>query len=284
MIEKIDKLPSLLSIVKEFGLLQNTHHSKSLGQNFLLNKEILANIVSHAENLEDSIIIEIGSGPGGLTREILKKHPKKLIVIEKDTQCINALKSLVSISNNILEITQMDALLLKIEHIKNQFPNNPLKIISNLPYNVGTKILLNLLYDIKNIDMMILMFQKEVADRITAKPNTKDYGRLSVISQYLTNCKKVMTLSPGAFTPAPKVYSSLIKFIPKNNINQGLTENLGKLTNALFQSRRKMIRNGLSNIFNQEKISTILTDTNIPENIRPENLSIEDFVRIAELM
>ena len=202
MIEKIDKLPSLLSIVKEFGLLQNTHHSKSLGQNFLLNKEILANIVSHAENLEDSIIIEIGSGPGGLTREILKKHPKKLIVIEKDTQCINALKSLVSISNNILEITQMDALLLKIEHIKNQFPNNPLKIISNLPYNVGTKILLNLLYDIKNIDMMILMFQKEVADRITAKPNTKDYGRLSVISQYLTNCKKVMTLSPGAFTPA----------------------------------------------------------------------------------
>ncbi|MDR3285704.1 MAG: 16S rRNA (adenine(1518)-N(6)/adenine(1519)-N(6))-dimethyltransferase RsmA [Holosporales bacterium] len=284
--EKINALPSISSIIKEFGLLQNKRHSKALGQNFLLDQNILNKIVQAAGDLSESVVIEVGAGPGGLTREILKQNPKKLIAIEKDPMCINVLQPLLTASNGVLEILEKDVLFLNFCEICQNFLKNSekIKIIANLPYNIGTKIFTNFLYDLDNIELMVLMFQKEVADRILAKPETKDYGKLSVLAQYLTKCQKIMTLPPKAFMPSPKVSSCLLRFSPNKTANKALIPNLSKITNIVFQKRRKMLRNSLNELFTFEETQKILKQLNTSDDRRPETLSVDNFVCLAELL
>lgn len=277
----LENYPSTSQIVKQFGLISQKRRSKALGQNFILDQNILKKIVGFAEELNDYIVLEIGSGPGGLTKEILLKQPKYCIAIEKDERCTEVLKNLKKVSEHNFEILNEDALKFDLDRIRERFRNNKIKIISNLPYNIGTKIYLNLLHDLRSVDSMVLMFQKEVALRITAKYDTPHYGRLSIISQYLTEAKIVMNLSPKCFVPSPKVHSSLLKITPKTNYEQSILKALFHVTNAVFQARRKTIFNGLKNIWPDEKISHVLNELHIKETNRPENLTVENFVNLA---
>ena len=288
-------LPPLSQIIKQNGLLSDQRHSKKLGQNFLLNPSILQHIVEAAGDLTNCCVIEIGPGPGGLTREILKKHPKAFLAIEKDARCMQVIDDLFSLffQNDLFfqnldafsryKVIQDDALKFDLKKVKESFPDLPVKVISNLPYNVGTKILLNFLNDLSNIQILILMFQKEVAERILAKPQTKAYGSLSVLAQYLANCKKVMTLSPSSFTPPPKVESCLINLIPYPGQEEKkvLLPILLKITQALFQMRRKTAIHGIKYCFSSEIVSLLLSKMPQLETLRPEELTIKHFVQLA---
>ncbi|MDR0632550.1 MAG: 16S rRNA (adenine(1518)-N(6)/adenine(1519)-N(6))-dimethyltransferase RsmA [Holosporales bacterium] len=290
--QEIENLPPVSSVIKEFGLLRDGRRAKCLGQNFLLNPSLLRKIVLSAGDLTNNVVIEVGAGAGSLTREILKQRPGRLVVIEKDNACVQAITPLLLLANNIapnsMQIFNEDVLTFDFDVVKKDALANhyKIKIIANLPYNIGTKVLLNFLHNFDNdtVEQMVLMFQKEVADRILAAPGTKHFGRLSVLAQYLTKCERVMTLSPGAFTPPPKVYSSLVRFVPNEKADLSLVHTISRITNAVFQARRKMLRNGLLALFPPDKVSALLRDLSISEERRPETLSVSDFVELAKLV
>lgn len=279
-----EKTLSFSQIIRDFSLLKNKPHAKALGQHFLTDPRILKRIVESAGNLEDYIVIEIGPGPGGLTREILRHTPYRLIAIEKDKCCIESLQSLTAQFPSQLVLIHGDAVHIDFCEFRRQYPSKLIKIIANLPYNVGTIILLNLLKNLQNIESLTLMFQKEVADRILASCNTPNYGRLSVLTQYLTRGEKIMTLAPGAFTPPPKVYSSVIRLFPRDKIDETLVDKLSLVTKTVFQSKRKMLRKSLLNLWKKEELENILENLGIQEERRPETLSIEEFVELAKRM
>lgn len=197
-------LPRLAEVIRDSSLLRDQRRAKSLGQHFLTDPSILSRIVDLAGPLEGKAVLEIGSGPGGLTREILKRNPSHLIAVEKDPDCWTALKPLLDAYPSIhylfigVDFLQLDVSSLLLS------PNRPWHVIANLPYNVGTEILIRLLRKIHHFAAFTLMFQKEVAERILAPCGTKEYGRLSVLVQHLTTGRRVMTLPPGAFTPPRK--------------------------------------------------------------------------------
>jgi 16S rRNA (adenine1518-N6/adenine1519-N6)-dimethyltransferase len=209
------RLPSLSTIVANFGLLRHPRFSKSLGQNFILNPEILNGIVNCAGDLSGRVVLEIGAGPGGLTREILRRNPFHVIAIEKDRTCVLALRELQEAVPGMLEVLELDALSFRLDEVRSKHQGKKIIVIANLPYNIGTKILMNFLLDLSGVEAMVLMFQREVAARIMAQPRSKEYGKISVLAQYLTSCELAMSLAPGAFVPAPKVHSCLLKFVPR---------------------------------------------------------------------
>ncbi len=248
---------------------------KSLGQNFLIDKLILENI-TNTTNIKNKIILEIGPGTGNLTSSILKKNPKKLFVIEKDNELArnlrNKFKNQITVIND--DILRIDETLLFKEKVI---------VFGNLPYNISTEILSKWIVNLKEnfwFESLILMFQKEVAERIVAKFNTSNYGRLSIISNWKLNIKKICDIKPDAFYPKPKIDSSLLFFSPKKNfIKINDPNNLEKVTRIFFNQRRKMLKKPFNQLFNGDQ--KVLDNLKINLNLRPQNLDFETYYRLA---
>ncbi len=251
---------------------KKSFHKKSLGQHFLNNQEIIENIVNSAPCLESLDIFEIGPGNGALTLPLLEKS-KKVTAIEFDKRLESFLKSLVKKHDNFSFIMQ-DALTFDFENV-----TSPYAIISNLPYNIGTVLLLNWLKLKNKPSYMLLMFQEEVAKRITAQAGSKHFGRLSIISQLLCDCTYVVNAPKEYFTPPPKVDSGVVLLKPKQNtISMQDLQKVETLSNILFSKRRKMIGTSLKN-YNID-----FTKINIDPKKRPEELELKDFVTLSSFV
>ena len=255
---------------------------KKFGQNFLIDQSILEKLILTAGNLENKSILEIGGGSGNLTKHLLKAKPKKLLVIEIDKDYSEILSKILE--NNSVETKLVSEDVLNTE-IYNYFSEPPI-IFGNLPYNISTKILAKLLTGEngkKKWDKLLLMFQLEVAKRIVAKPDTKQYGRLSLFSQFYSHPSLEFQISKDSFFPVPKVESALVKF--QNNY-ENHTEYNGALFQDIirnsFQGRRKMLRNTLKNIYGD--ISNIMTLCQIPENSRPENITLKQYCELTSVI
>ena len=248
---------------------------KSLGQNFLIDKNIL-NIITNTTEIENKIILEIGPGTGNLTAHILKKKPKKLIVIEKDNELSINLENKF---NNQLTIINDDVL--KID--ETTLFNERVTVFGNLPYNISSEILSKWIINLKDnfwFECLILMFQKEVADRIIAKCNTSNYGRLSILCNWKLSVKKICDIKPEAFSPKPKIDSSLLLFYPKKNfIKIKNSNNLEKITRIFFNQRRKMIKKPFNQVFNGDK--RVLEKLKIDLTLRPQNLSLDTYYKLV---
>ena len=248
---------------------------KSLGQNFLIDKNILEKITNTTDILNKTIL-EIGPGTGNLTSYILNKNPKKMIVIEKDSELANNLKNKF---NNQITIINDD--ILKIDETK--IVKEEVIVFGNLPYNISTEILSKWIINLKNkfwFESLVLMFQKEVADRIIAKFNTSNYGRLSIICNWKLNIKKICDIKPGSFFPKPKIDSSLLFLYPKKNfIKIDDPNNLEKITRVFFNQRRKMLKKPFNQLFNGNQ--KVLDKLKINLNLRPQNLDVETYYRLA---
>lgn len=265
-------LPPLREIIQTYDLSAKS----SLGQNFILDLNLTRKIVSFAGNLEKTTVIEVGPGPGGLTRAILETNAKQVIAIEQDTRAVCALQDLIAYFSEHLEVLNADALSLDIASLGEE----PRVIIANLPYNIATTLLFNWLKNSTSFQRMILMFQKEVADRICANPHTKDYGRLAIKVQWLCEVRRCMTLPPAAFTPAPKVHSTVVELIPRQKPLYEANEIfLDKVVRTAFSKRRKMIRSALEGIGMDPLL--LLKESQIAETLRPENITIEEYCKLA---
>ena len=248
---------------------------KSLGQNFLIDKNILEKIIE-STRIEGKTVLEVGPGTGNLTSCILKKKPKKLIVIEKDNVLAQKLEELFA-----KQITIINDDILKIDET-NLFKEKTV-VFGNLPYNISTEILSKWIINSNNnlwFECMVLMFQKEVADRIIAEFNTSSYGRLSIISNWKLNIKKICDIKSDAFFPKPKIDSSLLFFYPKKNfIKIKDPKNLEKITRVFFNQRRKMLRKPFNQLFNGDQ--RVLDKLKIDLTLRPQNLNLETYYKLA---
>ncbi len=266
-------LPSTSDFIKKYQL----NAKKSLGQNFILDQNFTDKIVKSAGELKDQLVLEIGPGPGSLTRSILKQDIKNLVAIEKDQRCIQILQEIKEFYQSKLTIIEQDAL--KIDELT-IFSNQKFKIIANLPYNISTVLIFKWLKIANKISSMTLMVQKEVAQRIVAKVGDNHYGRLAVMINYLCDSKINFLVSNSVFTPPPKVTSAIVQLTPKvNNINLEEFLRLEKIVGSAFNQRRKNLKNSLQSVFKDP--AKILKELNIDEKLRPENLSTSDFLKIA---
>ena len=250
---------------------------KSLGQNFLIDNNIIDKILNIVE-IKDKNILEIGPGTGNLTSKILERAPKKITVIEKDK---NLVKLLSENFGSKMKIINQDVL--KIN--ENSLENEKLTVFGNLPYNISTEILCKWITNIDNdnfwFDHLILMFQKEVADRIISKFNTKNYGRLSILSNWKLDIKKMFDIKPSSFSPKPKVDSTVLSFEPKKNFYKlNNPKNLEKITKIFFSHRRKMIKKPYNLIFNGNL--EVANKLEIKLNLRPQNLNFETYFKITD--
>jgi len=278
--EIISSLPSLKTTVEAYGLLAK----KSLGQNFLLDSNITDKIVTKtlsAQKLSSFAgchIFEVGSGPTGLTRSCLKANPDKMTIIELDERCIKIAQDIQSKIGSRLEIINQDALTYDFTFKENA----PKHILSNLPYNISVPLLTKWLYDIKSYKSLTLMFQKEVADRIEADTRTKDYGRLSVLAQLQCHITRLFNLPPEAFTPAPKVWSSVLLFTPCDNaLDIKSIKKLEQITTTAFAKRRKMLRQIFKSVPDFENKCEIC---GILPTMRPEELTPKQFLQLSKLL
>ena len=249
---------------------------KSLGQNFLTDKLVLDQIVNSAK-IKGKTILEVGPGTGNLTTYILKNKPKKMIVVEKD------IKLTKKINDNFKDkLTVINEDILKIN--ENLLSDEKVTVFGNLPYNISTEILSKWIINLEDnvwFDCLILMFQKEVADRIIAKFNTSNYGRLSILSNWRLNIKKICDVKPASFSPRPKIDSSLLFFSPKKNFYKIKNpQNLEKITRIFFNHRRKMLKKPFNQIFNGDQ--RILTKLNINLNLRPQNLDFNTYYQLTD--
>ncbi len=265
-------------IVKKYKLLSHSSYSKSKGQNFIFDDILLEKIVHFANIPDHSLCLEIGPGPGGLTKEILKKKPQELICIDTDIMIINCISDVFKGFNNI-NIVHANALDITL---KDTFKGRKFHIISNLPYNIGCVLLTNWMREINHIQDMTLMFQKEVAERIVATTGTKKYGRLTVLCQILCDIEYGFEVEKEYFTPQPKVDSTVIKLKPKENSDQliPLIPVIEKLTHHLFQNRRKQIKNAFKALF-PDDFEDILLSVNLSPTQRPEEIPAQTFLDIA---
>ena len=246
-----------------------------MGQNFLTDRNILEKIVNTTE-IKDRTILEVGPGSGNLTSFILKKRPKKVIVIEKDNDLAGNLNE-----NFKNKLTILNDDILNID--ENLLFNEKVIVFGNLPYNISTEILSKWIVNLKNdfwFDGLILMFQKEVADRITAKFNTSTYGRLSILSNWKLDINKICDIKPASFFPRPRVDSSLLHFTPKQNFYKIKDpKNLEKITRIFFSHRRKMLKKPFNQLFNGNK--KILNTLKIDLNLRPQNLDFDIYYKLT---
>ncbi len=270
---------TIAQVIKKYDLLKNRFRAKSLGQHFMCDASLLDKIVSCALPLDDSNILEIGAGPCGLTRSIIKyAGRRKIICIEKDISLKPLHDNLLAHTNADIKLIYADALKIKLQDLSNE----NFTIISNLPYNVGTQLLLNWLSEVTQIKTMVLMFQKEVANRIYAKVGTKNYGRLSVISQISCDCEKCFDVASTAFFPPPEVQSSVVKLTPKRERPHDISK-LEKLTALCFQYRRKTVSTILKKKYSQS-ILDCLSICDIPQSARPEDISPEKFLELSNVL
>ena len=248
---------------------------KSLGQNFLIDRNILK-IISEVTSIKDKIVLEIGPGTGNLTSFILKKKPKKFIVIEKDNDLASNIAEIFKDQLNIIndDVLNVD---------ENSLASEKITVFGNLPYNISTEILSRWIINLKNdfwFDRLVLMFQKEVADRIIAKFNSSYYGRLTILSNWKLNIEKICDIKPESFSPRPKIESSLLVFSPKENffkIND--PKNLEKITRVFFNHRRKMIKKPYNQLFNGNQ--KVLDKLKIDLSLRPQNLNFETYYKLT---
>ena len=274
----IDDLPPLREVIATHELTAR----KSLGQNFLLDLNLTAKIARVAGDLDGCDVLEVGPGPGGLTRGLLAEGARRVLAVEKDTRCLAALSEVAAAYPGRLEVINADALELDVTaHL-----SAPIKVISNLPYNVGTELLIRWLTPPKwppVWDSLTLMFQREVAERIVAQPGTKAYGRLAVLAQWRSDARIALNLPPEAFTPPPKVSSAVVHFTalpaPRFEAEQKVLEHV---VAKAFNQRRKMLRAALKGL--APDIEDRLIAADIKPTDRAETVGLEQFCALARLM
>ena len=274
----IDGLPPLREVIAAHGLKAK----KSLGQNFLLDLNLTARIARAAGDLSSADVLEVGPGPGGLTRGLLAEGARHVLAVEKDTRAMGALAEIAAFYPGRLEVVNADALKIDVEaHL-----TPPIKVVANLPYNVGTELLVRWLTPAHwppFWQSLTLMFQKEVAERIVAKPGSKAYGRLAILAQWRTDPRVMMELPPEAFTPPPKIHSAVVhlKALPEPRF-PAPAEGLQRLTATAFQQRRKMLRASLKGL--HPEISDLLESVGIPPTARAEEIDVERFCALARAL
>jgi 16S rRNA (adenine1518-N6/adenine1519-N6)-dimethyltransferase len=271
----IDDLPPLREVIRHHGLSAK----KSLGQNFILDLNVTARIARAAGPLDGVTVVEIGPGPGGLTRALLAAGAARVVAVERDQRAVGALAEIASRYPGRLDIIEGDALSVDLaSHLR----RDPTRIVANLPYNIATALLLRWItaepwppwYD-----SMILMFQREVAERLIAPRGTKAYGRLSVMTQWRTTAKILFDLSPSAFVPPPKVTSSVVRLLPRPAPVPCAREALERVTEAAFGQRRKMLRQSLRSLGVEPAV--LLAEAGAAETARAEELDVADFAAVA---
>jgi 16S rRNA (adenine1518-N6/adenine1519-N6)-dimethyltransferase len=274
-----DGLPPLRDVIREAGLTAK----KSLGQNFLLDLNLTRRIARSAGPLPGARVVEIGPGPGGLTRALLLEGASHVIAIEKDERCLPALEAIAAHYPGRLEIVKADATAFDYRKLGVE---PPIRIVANLPYGVATPLLVGWLKAEPwppCFDRLVLMFQREVADRIVAKPGDKDYGRLAVISQYRASPRLLFGVPARAFTPEPKVDSAVVELVPRPNPSPPCDiGQLEKVTGAAFGQRRKMLRSSLRQLTADSE--ALLLSLGIEPTLRAEQLTPGDFARIANAL
>ena len=272
------KLPPLKDVISKYQL----RAKKSLGQNFLLDLNLTSKIARCAGNLDQFDILEIGPGPGGLTRSLLHEGARKVVAIEKDSRCIEALEEIQATFPGRLKLLQGDALSTNaIEHLA-----DPVRIIANLPYNIGTELLVRWLTSKiwpSFWQSMTLMFQKEVANRIVASPGSKAYGRLSVMSQWRCDTKIVFNVPASAFTPPPKVESTLVHFEAlKEPKFPAEVEVLEFVVSKAFNQRRKMLRGALKGYF--QNVEEGLLSIGVLPTKRAEDITVQEYCAMSQIL
>jgi 16S rRNA (adenine1518-N6/adenine1519-N6)-dimethyltransferase len=271
----IDPLPPLREVIARYGLQAR----KSLGQNFLLDLNLSRRIARAAGPLEGYSVVEVGPGPGGLTRALLSEGADKVIAVEKDSRAIPALNEIAAAFPNRLSIIGEDALTVEWRNIV----SGKVKIIANLPYNIATLLLTGWLTGEPWppwYESMTLMFQKEVADRIIAAPGSKTYGRLSVLAQWRSKAVRLFDIDRRAFTPPPNVTSSVVKITPAEPcIDNCRVKDLERVTAHAFGQRRKMLRSSLKGL--SPDSDGLLSAAGINPSLRAEQLTVADFCRLA---
>ena len=278
----LDGLPPLRDVVQRHGL----DAKKSLGQNFLFDLNLTQKIARAAGPLEDVTVFEVGPGPGGLTRAILSLGAKKVIAIERDARALPVLAEIADHYPGRLEVIEGDALQIDFAALAaEKAAGGPVKIIANLPYNIGTQLLLNwLLPEDKTWppfwQSMTLMFQREVGLRIVADQEDDHYGRLGVLAGWRTDPHMMFDVPPQAFSPPPKVTSTVVHLIPRANPLPCDVSKLERITHAAFGQRRKMLRQSLKPVGGE----ALLAKAGIDPQRRAETLSVEEFVRLANLL
>ncbi|MDE0782095.1 MAG: 16S rRNA (adenine(1518)-N(6)/adenine(1519)-N(6))-dimethyltransferase RsmA [Planktomarina sp.] len=272
---QIDTLPPLREVISTHTL----NAKKSLGQNFILDLNLTAKIARLAGSLDDHDILEIGPGPGGLTRGLLSEGARRVVVLEKDIRCMPALEEIKAAYPNKVQIFNADAL----EFDARRHLTGPVRIVSNLPYNVGTELLIRWLApgDWPPFwETLTLMFQKEVAERIIAAPGSKAYGRLSILAQWKANAKIVLALPPEAFSPPPKVHSAVVHMTALPEPRFPAPAKLLSSTVAMaFNQRRKMLRSSLKSA--SKDIEMVLRNAGLEPTARAEEISLEGFCALA---
>ena len=273
----IDTLPALRDVIAAHGLSAR----KSLGQNFLLDLNLTAKIARQAGDLAETDVLEVGPGPGGLTRGLLAEGARRVLAIEKDPRCLPALAEIAAAYPGQLAVLEADALDVDVlQHL-----SAPIRIVSNLPYNVGTELLTRWLDPADGVwppfwQSLTLMFQREVADRIVAQPGSKAYGRLAVLAQWTCDARIVMELPPEAFTPPPKVRSAVVHLtalaLPRYPADRAT---LQRVVKAAFGQRRKMLRASLKGV--APNIEDMLRAAGIEPTARAETVDLEAFCALA---
>lgn len=277
----IDNLPSLRETVEQHELMAK----KALGQNFLLDKNITDKIIrtslehQNKKSFSGEFVFEVGPGPGGLTRSVLAQNPEKLTVVEMDERCIAIMREIQQkVGEDKLQIINGDAMKQDFSALE----GSPKNVVSNLPYNISVPLLVGWLKKISAFDSLTLMFQKEVADRICASTRSKDYGRISILSQLLCKVERLFDINPNCFVPAPKIWSTVVLFRPSGlMIDEKTMNNLEKLTTMAFNQRRKMIRQSLKAIPDLENKCTPL-DINL--TMRAEEITPQQYLQLAKLL
>ncbi len=274
----LEDLPPLSDVIRRLGLSAR----KSLGQNFILDLNLTRRIARAAGPLEGKTIVEIGPGPGGLTRALLLEGAAKVIVIERDERCLPALEEIADCCPKQIEIIHGDAM--EVDYA--QLNGGQMQIAANLPYNVATTLLITWLKSTPWppwYEKMSLMFQKEVGERIIASPGSKAYGRLSVLTAWRTKARILFNLSARAFTPSPKVDSTLVELIPHAQPSADCrVEALECVTAAAFGQRRKMLRQSLKQLV-PDPLS-LLEKADLDPSLRAENVDVAGFCRLARLI
>ena len=274
----MDNLPPLKDVISKYEI----RAKKSLGQNFLLDLNLTSKIARYAGNLKQSDVLEIGPGPGGLTRSLLNEGARQVVSIEKDKRCIAALEEIQPLFPGRLRLLQGDALSMNVT----QYLTDPIKIIANLPYNIGTELLVRWLNS-KNWpsfwQSMTLMFQKEVANRIVAHPGSKAYGRLSVMSQWRCNTKIAFNIPATAFTPPPKVESAVVHFEALNEPKfPAEVDKLEFVVSKAFNQRRKMLRGALKGHF--INVEEGLFSIGVLPTKRAENITVQEYCAMSQIL
>jgi 16S rRNA (adenine1518-N6/adenine1519-N6)-dimethyltransferase len=270
-----DGLPPLREVIAKYDLGAR----RALGQNFLLDLNLTAKIARAAGDLSVGTIIEIGPGPGGLTRALLSHGAHELIAIERDARCLGALAEIAAAYPGRLTVIEGDALATDCAKLGAA----PRRIVANLPYNIATPLLIKWMQQGSAFASLTVMVQKEVADRLIAKPRTKDYGRLSVLTQFLARPRRLFDLPPRAFVPAPKVTSTVIEVLPlAEPAFPARLADLERVTQAAFGQRRKMLRQSLRTLGGNTE--ALMTDAEITPTARAEELTVAQFAALARAL